>query len=50
MIQHIVTSWRGAEQSPPGSRGVFLGHLSSIVDGDPSHGRDFQATAGLTSR
>lgn len=50
MKLHIVTSWRGAEHSPPGGRGVFLGHVSGIVDGNPSYGWDFQATRGLTSR
>lgn len=44
------TSWRCAEQGPPGGRGVVLGHVGSIVDGDPSDGRDVPAPGGLTSR
>lgn len=44
------TSWRSAEQSPSGSRGVVLGHVSRVVYGDPSDGRDIPAPGGLTSR
>ncbi|TNN86280.1 hypothetical protein EYF80_003365 [Liparis tanakae] len=37
-------------KSPPGGRGVVLGHVGSVVDGDPSDGRDIPAAGGLTSR
>lgn len=45
-----ITSRRGAEQSPPGGRGVVLGHVGSVVDGDPSDGWDIPVAGGLTSR
>lgn len=49
VIDDPGSSWRGAEQGPPGGRGVVLGHVSSIVDGHPSDSRDVAAPRGLTS-
>lgn len=50
IVNYSGTSRCSAEQSPSWSRGVVLGHVSSIVDGNPPDSRDIPASSSLTSR